>query len=227
MNVRLLSNDAETPTTRRIRVALNGPFSYRAGQAASLSAGGAPTPYSIASAPAESARFGWLEFLIKVDGANRFGAIVETLRPDGLWLALSGPAGGFVLDRVPQGTPILFIAGGTGIAPMRSMIRESIAGGHDHALSLVYSSRTPDEFAYLNELKELAGSGKLKLTLTLTGNAKDWTHARGRTGAAHLADLVVPGTTAFICGPPAMVSDLPAALESLGVPRDRVITESW
>ena len=101
MNVRLLSNDAETPTTRRIRVALNGPFSYRAGQAASLSAGGAPTPYSIASAPAETARFGWLEFLIKVDGANRFGAIVETLRP-GVSLELSGPAGGFVLDRVPE-----------------------------------------------------------------------------------------------------------------------------
>ena len=40
-------------------------------------------------------------------------------------------------------------------------------------------------------------------------------------------NFVVPGTTAFICGPPAMVTDLPSALESLGVSRDRVITERW
>ena len=89
------------------------------------------------------------------------------------------------------------------------------------------SSRTPEEFAYLPELKALAADGKLKLTLTLTGEAQDWTHARGRTGSAHLSDLIAPDTTAFICGPPAMVNDLPAALESLGVTRDRIITENW
>lgn len=227
MNVRLLSNDAETPTTRRIRVTLKGtPFFYSAGQAAEVTAGGAATPYSIASAPTETHRHGWLEFLVKVDGSTRFGAIVDTLAP-GAALEVTGPAGGFVLDRVPEGAPILFIAGGTGIAPMRSMIRESIAGGHDHALALVYSSRTPEEFAYLAELKELADEGQLKLTLTLTGEAQDWTHARGRTGAAHLAELIVPGVAVFICGPPAMVSDLPGTLEALGVSRARVITESW
>jgi ferredoxin-NADP reductase len=227
VTVRLLSNDAETPTTRRIRVALEGePFAYRAGQAAALSANGQATPYSIASAPAETARHGWLEFLVKVDGSTRFGAAVGSLTPGAL-LDLTGPAGGFTLDRVSGDTPVLFIAGGTGIAPLRSMIREAIDSGQHHGLALVYSSRTPDEFAYLAELKDLAAAGRLKLTLTLTGGAEDWTHARGRTGAAHLAELVAPGTTAFICGPPAMVSDLPAALNALGVPRDRVITESW
>jgi ferredoxin-NADP reductase len=227
VKVRLLSNEPETRTTRRVRVALDGAsFSYKAGQAAALSTGGEPTPYSIASAPVESRRHGWLEFLIKVDGANRFGAIVDSLKAGAL-LDLTGPAGGFTLDRVSGATPILFIAGGTGIAPLRSMIRESIDSGHHRALALVYSSRTPEEFAYLDELKALAAGGGLTLTLTLTGDAQEWTHARGRTGAAHLAELVAPGTTAFICGPPAMVSELPTALHALGVPNDRVITESW
>jgi ferredoxin-NADP reductase len=227
VKVRLLSNERETPTTRRVRVALDGAqFSYRAGQAASLAAEGPATPYSIASSPAETARHGWLEFLIKVDGSNRFGAVVDSLAP-GRALELTGPAGGFTLDRVPSDAPVLFIAGGTGIAPMRSMIREAIASRPAETLSLVYSSRTPEEFAYLKELKDLAGDGCLRLTLTLTGDAQDWTHARGRTGIAHLAELVRPNTTAFICGPPAMVTDLPAALESLGVTRDRVITEGW
>lgn len=223
----MLSNERETPTTRRLRLALDGePFVYHAGQAASLAAGGAPTPYSIASSPAETRRYGWLEFLVKVDGSSRFGAIVERLSA-GAPIALEGPVGRFTLDRVPPGTPLLFIAGGTGIAPLRSMLLEAIDSGRVGALSLLYSNRSPAEFAYLDRLKQLAADGSLRLSLTLTGEAEDWTHARGRAGVSHLAELVQPGTTAFICGPPAMVRELPAILHTLGVTRDRVVTETW
>ncbi len=226
--MRLLSNQPETPTTRRIQVALDGaPFHYRAGQAALVAAGPAEsTPYSIASAPHESSRDGWLEFLIKVDGSNRFGAIVEGLRP-GTLVRVEGPVGTFTLPPSSAGVPLLFIAGGTGIAPLRAMIREALHAGQQGHLSLVYSARTPAEFAYAGELRGLADEGALALTLTLTGQAEDWTHARGRTGAAHLSDLVTPQTLAFVCGPPAMVADLPAALVSLGLPRERVRTEDW
>ena len=227
MTVRVLSNERETPTTRRLRLALNGePFVYRAGQAASLAAGGAPTPYSIASSPAETRQHGWLEFLVKVDGANRFGAAVERLPLDAA-VTLDGPVGGFTLDGVPPGTPLLFIAGGTGIAPLRSMIRDAIDSRRGDGLSLLYSNRSPDEFAYLAELKQLAADGRLTLSLTLTGDADDWTHARGRAGISHLAELVQPRTTALVCGPPAMVAEMPAVLQTLGVPRERIVTESW
>ncbi len=227
VNARLLSNEPETPTTRRIRLALGGvPFAYRAGQAASIEAGAAPTPYSIASAPSETRRQGWLEFLVKVDGSNRFGAVVERLAP-GTNVGLTGPVGAFTLERIAGDTPLLFIAGGTGIAPVRSMILEALDAKRPGPLALVYSSRTPDEFAYLAELRALASDQRLSLTLTLTGHADDWTHARGRPGAAHLADLLQPSTTAFVCGPPAMVTDIPTALVSLGVPRNRIVTENW
>jgi ferredoxin-NADP reductase len=227
VDVRVLSNEAETPTTRKIRLAVDGvPFSYQAGQAAALSTGGHVTPYSIASAPSETARYGWLEFLIKVDGSNRFGATVERLAP-GASIDLTGPAGTFTLDRVPDDTPLLFIAGGTGIAPMRSIIREALEVGRRGRLSLVYSARTPKEFAYLGELRDLAESGRLHLTLTLTGQADDWAHARGRTAPGHFAELLEPSTVAFVCGPRAMVTEVPAALASLGVARDRVVTENW
>ena len=227
MIARVLSNELETPTTRRIRLALDGePFSYRAGQAATLSAGGVATPYSIASSPTETGRHGWLEFLIKVDGSNRFGAGVERLAQDAP-VDVSGPGGTFTLDRVPDGAPLLFIAGGTGIAPIRSMIYESITSGRAGALSLVYSARTPDEFAYLEELRGLSVQGVLNLRLTLTGAAEDWAHARGRTAAGHVADLLQPSTIAFVCGPPAMVVDIPAALTSLGVAPNRIVTEDW
>ena len=227
MHARLLSNESATPTTRRIRLTLNGaPFFYRPGQAASLAADSPPTPYSIASAPGETRRYGWVEFLIKVDGSNRFGAVVERLGP-GAAIDLQGPVGDFTLERAPGGAPLLFIAGGTGIAPLRSMIREAVDSRRPGPLALVYSNRSPEEFAYLDELRALAATHGLMLSLTLTGSAEDWTHARGRAGISHLAELVQPDTTAFICGPPAMVSDVPAALAALGVPPDRIVTESW
>lgn len=225
--MRLLENEAETPTTRRIRLALDGePFSYRAGQAASLAAGGDPTPYSIASAPAETASFKWLEFLVKSDRSTRFGAVVDDLTP-GTRVDVQGPIGSFTADGIAAGAPMLFVAGGTGIAPLRSIIHQTIHNGHRGRLSLVYSARTPSEFAYLTDLRALAEDARLALTLTLTGPADDWLHARGRTGIAHLSDYVRPGLVAFVCGPPAMVTDVPAALESLGVTRDRIRTEHW
>lgn len=226
--MRLLSNEPETPTTRRVRLDVDGiPFSYRAGQAASLAAGTAePTPYSIASAPHETLREGWLEFLVKVDGSSRFGAIVETLQP-GAAIRVEGPAGNFVLPELSDDVPLVFIAGGTGIAPMRSMIVEALHQGHRGARSLVYSARSPGEFAYLDELTGLAEQGQLALTLTLTGEVEEWAHARGRARAEHFSELVTPGALAFICGPPAMVAELPPALVSLGLPRDRVRTDDW
>jgi ferredoxin-NADP reductase len=122
---------------------------------------------------------------------------------------------------------MLFIAGGTGIAPLRSMIRQAVDDEHVGRLSLVYSARTPAEFAYLSDLQDLARGGHLALTLTLTGQSDDWVHARGRTGIAHLSQHIQPGTIAFVCGPPAMVHEIPIALESLGVTRDRIRTEDW
>jgi ferredoxin-NADP reductase len=228
VTARVLTNEAATPTTRRIRLALAAEtFSYRAGQAAALSAGGVPTPYSIASSPAETHRHGWLEFLIKVDGSNRFGAAVERL-PAGAAVDVTAPFGAFTLERVPDDAPILFIAGGTGIAPVRAMIRDAADTSRKGSLSLVYSARTPDEFAYLPELSGLSAEGRLQLTLTLTGEAEaeDWAHARGRTGAVHLADLLQPSTVAFVCGPRAMVTELPTALTTLGVSRERIVTDA-
>jgi ferredoxin-NADP reductase len=226
--VHLIANAPETPTARRVRLALDGsPFRYRAGQAAALAVESiGPTPYSIASAPVETEREGWLEFLVKVDGANRFGATVEAI-PRGARVDVTGPVGNFTTTGVRPDSPMLFIAGGTGIAPLRSMIRQALAEDRPARLSLVYSARTPKEFAYLAELEELARDGRLDLTLTLTGQADDWLHARGRTGITHLSEHVHPGTVAFVCGPPAMVEEIPLALQSLGVPRDLVRTEHW
>ena len=226
---RLQSNFLATPTTRIVRVALEGaPFTYRAGQAVSIAVqpDEPATPYSMASAPAETAVTGYLEFLVKVDGSNRFGARVSSLEP-GIPLLLSQPIGRFTLPASAPDHPLLFIAGGTGIAPLRSMLVELVNSGRRAGMALVYSARRPEEFAYLDELRALDDAGTLQLTLTLTGDAQEWRHARGRAGDRHLAALATRDTMAFICGPPSMVTDIPEALVRLGVPRGQIRTEDW
>ena len=227
--LRILSNRFATPTSRILRIALGDvPFSYRAGQAALLLAEGdsEPTPYSLASSPTETSKTGWVEFLVKVDGSTRFGARVSALRR-GDRVRLSGPLGSFVFPENPTAGAFLFIAGGTGIAPLRSMIRHVLDLGPTGPVHLLYSARASREFAYLPEFRALAREGTLDLRLTLTGDSGRWPHARGRVDAVQLSPLVVPDALAFICGPPAMLAGVATALVELGLNRDRIKTETW
>ena len=185
-----------------------------------------PRRIPLASSPGETSRTGWIEFLVKVDGSTRFGARVSALRR-GDRVRLSGPLGSFVFPEQPTAAALLFIAGGTGIAPMRSMIRHALdlrLGGPVH---LLYSARATREFAYLPELRALARDGTLNLRLTLTGEGPRWPHGRGRIDTAQLSPLVVSDALAFICGPPAMLAGVTAALVELGLDRDRIKTETW
>src|SRR5690349_23413230 len=124
--MRLLSNVAATPTCRAIRVALDGaPFAYSAGQAAAVGLDTASaTPYSIASAPFETEASQAIEFLVKVDGSTRFGGQVSSLQP-GSAVEVGRATGGFGLTPDSPDHHLLFVAGGTGIAPIRSMLMQA------------------------------------------------------------------------------------------------------
>lgn len=223
-----MANRRATPTSRVLRLALGSQlFAYRAGQAAWLRVDTERerTPYSIASSPEETSRQGCLEFLVKTDQSSRFGAHVDELRR-GSTVLVHGPIGTFVFPDPPAERRFLFIAGGTGIAPLRSMLRHAIDANVPGRKTLLYSARTPDEFAYLSELRALAREGTIGLTLTLTGIADRWRHSRGRAGTDLLAPLVDAETLCFLCGPPSMITEVPEILRSLGVPQKRIRTEA-
>jgi NAD(P)H-flavin reductase len=227
--VRVVANRRATPTSRILRLAVGDhPFSYRAGQAAWLrvDAERERTPYSIASSPEETSHHGWLEFLVKTDQSSRFGAHVDELGR-GSTVLIHGPMGMFVFPDAPVERRFLFIAGGTGIAPLRSMLRHAIDANIAGRKTLLYSARTPDEFAYLPEFRALARQGTIDLTLTLTGIGNRWRHSRGRAGTELLAPLVDEETLCFLCGPPAMIADVPEILRALGVPAGRIRTEEY
>jgi ferredoxin-NADP reductase len=185
-------------------------------------------PYSIASPPEDTARDGHIEFLIKVDAAGRWGSQFPRLRR-GARLAIRGPSGTFVFPDRPRERRFAFIAGGTGIAPLRSMIRHAVAAKVPGQLRLLYSARTAHDFAYASELRTMAREGAIELSLTATREFPPrWRGGRSRITASQLALLVDdPATLCFVCGPAAMVDDVPPMLQALGVEQGRIRLEEW
>lgn len=220
-----------TPSTRIVRVRPSRtPFLYRAGQAAEIGpAGGTSlTPYSIASAPDDTAHDGCIEFLVKVDSHERWGDGYDPLAR-GQSLRFQGPFGRFTFpDNVASGR-FLLIAGGTGIAPLRSMIRHGRALGNGFDFRLLYSARTPADFAYRAELVGMARRGEIRLTLTATRDVSQrWRGERGRITLAQLMPLIEERPhQCFVCGPAAMVDDVPRILVELGIERSRIRVEEW
>jgi propane monooxygenase reductase component len=223
-----------TPSTRIIRLDLGGrPFPFEAGQAAliGLAERDERVPYSIASAPAETARTGRLDFLIKIEPSGRWGHQFDSIET-GMRLGLRGPFGSFTFPAKPVENRFLFIAGGTGIAPIRAMIRQALASGQTGRMKLLYSAKTSDDFAYLPELGEMAIENGLDLRLYVTREAPDeWRVSKaqhGRVGLAQLSPLVDdPATLCFVCGPESMVADVAPMLEQLGIARNRIKVEEW
>ena len=214
-----------------MRLSLEGArFSHVAGQAALL---GVPhqserLPYSIASSPETSLRDGCLEFLLKLESNGAWGSHLAGLRR-GARLAVQGPVGSFVFPSHPIEQQFLFVAGGTGIAPLRAMICHAFDTRQPGRLHVLYSARTPQDFAFGGELKRYAREGRLELVLTATREVPaQWRGERGRITSERLGRLLeTPETLCFVCGPAAMVDDVPRMLMNLGVEPERIRIEEW
>jgi ferredoxin-NADP reductase len=222
---------AATPRAHIIRLDLEGQeFSYLAGQAAFLQPLGAAKrrPYSIASAPEETARHGLIEFLVHTETEESSGVSPELLRP-GILVAIDGPVGSFTFPAHPRERRFVFIAGGTGIAPLRSMLWHTLLAERDGKVALIYSVRSPEEFAYMQEFQRLEDEGRIEFRHTVTRTATEgWPGRQGRIDVRCLDGLIDPGESlCFVCGPPSLVGDLRPQLRELGVSDDQIRIENW
>ena len=219
-----------TPRTRLIHLDLsNSSFTFTAGQAVMVGLHGSPLrkPYSIASAPWELAKSGVLQLLTQVDDTGALDPHLELAAP-GTRIDLEGPFGTFGLPPEFDDVPLLFVAGGTGIAPLRSMLMERLWRPRVPAIAVVYSARSPEEFAYRAELDAMAQAGRITLSLTVSRQDGVWDGRRGRIDDSLLKNAL-PSIDAccLICGPPQLVSDATGLLSSLGVKPGSILTERY
>jgi NAD(P)H-flavin reductase len=220
-----------TPRTRILHLDLRSTqFSFTAGQAIILGLSGSPLrkPYSIASAPWELSKSGILQALVQVEDTGAPDPHLELAAP-GTQIDLEGPFGSFGLPQDYASRPLLFVAGGTGIAPLRSMLIEHLSRPTTRPVALIYSARSADEFAFRPELSALESAGRISTYFTVTREEKpEWQGRRGRISEALLNEALPSiDSTCLICGPPQLVSDASQLLMKLGVGADRILTEKY
>lgn len=182
--------------------------------------------FSIASAPYEDE----LLFATRIR-KSAFKRVLGTV-PLGTEVKLEGPMGSFTLHKNPAKAAV-FLAGGIGITPFLSILRQAAKEKLPHLLYLFYSNRRPEDAAFLQHLEDLAKSNsKFIFVPSMSEMEKsklNWSGERGFINREmvikHFCDL--KGPIYYIAGPPAMVAAMREVLSKAGVDEDDVRTEEF
>jgi ferredoxin-NADP reductase len=180
--------------------------------------------YSIASAPGEPVSI----TVERLDDGEVSPYLTDELRL-GDDLELRGPIGGYFTWEPEEGGPLLLLAGGSGIVPLRSILRHRERTSSTVPARLLYSSRTLDDVIYRAELDQAARGVQVISTLT-RHQPPGWSGYSRRVDAAMLADVAWPATEmplSYICGPTSFVEKVSQALVLAGYPPQRVKTERF
>lgn len=216
---RVSAVDDLTHDIRRMRLKIleGGPYDFTAGQYASLTFPGLPVrDYSMANRPDEPG----LEFHIRLLPGGAVTPFVAKRLKVGDKIKVFGPHGTSYLRERHTG-PILALAGGSGLAPIKSIIETALAAGATQPIHLYFGVRDERDLYLEDHFKKLAAKHKNLVFVPVLSEPSKAT-AR-RTG--FLADAVrqdftnLDGAKAYLAGPPIMVETAVAALEALGLRR--------
>ncbi|MBQ9485632.1 MAG: FAD/NAD(P)-binding protein [Clostridia bacterium] len=215
----------ETPDVKTFKVVgLDGkkPFEHIPGQCAFLSMPGVGEAlFSITSSPTNKE---FMEFSIK-----KCGCVTEWLHSIevGQQVTLRGPYGnGFPVETAFKGKDLIFIAGGIGLAPLRSVINYIRDNRADYGkVTVVYGSRSDADLVFFEEIeKEWKTAKDFDVYLTIDRETPTW---KGHVGFVpnYVKEIGLDKTaTAVLCGPPIMIKFTLANLQELGFKTDQVYT---
>ena len=218
----------ETPRCRSIVLEVAGWPGHLAGQHVDVRLTAedgyqAQRSYSIASAPDDRELMLTVE---RLDDGEVSPYLVDELRP-GDELELRGPIGGYFVWEQARGGPLMLIAGGSGVVPLRAMLRHWASGDRAVAARLLYSSRNLADVIYREEL----GRCPADIELTLTREWPDgWQGHTGRVDRKLLEQVGWPPQArplVYACGPSAFVETAAQALVESGHDPNRIRTERF
>jgi ferredoxin-NADP reductase len=219
----------ETEATRSVVLDLPQWVGHRAGQHVDVRLTApdgyqAERSYSIASAPEDPHVVLTVE---RIEDGEVSPYLAGELRP-GDELELRGPIGGYFVWEEMLGGPLLLLAGGSGIVPLRAMLRHRAAVGSTVPTRLLYSARSWQDVIYGDELMHAVD---VDVRFTLTRAWPDgWSGYRGRINRDLLAEVAWPVTQkplVYICGPTPFVETAASTLVELGHAPERIKTERF
>lgn len=202
---------------------------YKAGQFSWVNIGHnafclSENPFSIASAPAEKGR---LRFLIKELGD--FTSTLASIR-SGTTAYVDGPHGTLTIDGHPA-PGLGLIAGGVGVAPMLSILRQKDAVGDDRPTRLIYGNRHPGQIVAESELNSFAEAGDTSIVHVVSEPSSDWSGSVGMIDAQliekHFGEPAHKTWLYVLCGPLAMMTGVEKTLVALGVPPGNILSERF
>ena len=215
----------ETPDVKTFRV--NAPeggklFEHKPGQCAMVSVPGVgEAMFSITSSPTNKE---YQEFSIK-----KCGVLTDYLHDlkVGDEIMVRGPYGNnFPVETELKGKDLLFVAGGIGLAPLRSVINYVLDNRENYGkVDILYGARSADDLVQLKEIKEVWMNAKdVNVHLTIDRPQEGWD---GHVGfvPAYLKELeLTTDKTVLVCGPPIMIKFVLAALEEIGYSKTQAYT---
>ena len=220
----------ETPRVRMLSLEVPGWPGHRAGQHVDVRLTAddgyqAERAYSIASAPGEPLAI----TVERLDDGEVSPYLTEELRPGDVF-EVRGPIGGYFVWEPGFGGPLLLAAGGSGIVPLRAILRYRDLLGSSVPVRLLYSSRSWDDVIYRAELSAAASEGVSVFHTLTRAQPPGWTGYARRVDTQMLAEVAWPvadGPLAYVCGPTSFVESVASGLVGLGYPAERIKTERF
>ena len=215
----------ETHNIKTFRVKLDDEeawknFRFEPGQVGQLSMFGAGEATFVINSP--PSRMEYLQFTVMAAGE-------VTIALHGLQagdkVGVRAPLGNWFPYNDLRGKNIVFIGGGIGMAPMRTLLLYMLDNRKDYGnITLLYGARTPQDFSYSYELEDWRSKG-MDIVLTVDAPVDGWEHKVGLI--PNVLTEMAPSsdeTIAITCGPPIMIKYTIQALEKLGFKEDQIIT---
>ncbi len=221
---------SSTKTLRLVSISSNGYLPpFQAGQYINvfvdISGVRTSRPYSISSSPSQR---GYYDITVrKVEDGFVSSYLLEEVKV-GQVLETTAPAGNFYYNPLFHGDDLVFLAGGSGITPFMSMIREVTDKGLDRKMHLVYGSQWEDDVIFQDELEDRAlHHGNFKYSLVLSSPPDGYTGLKGFITAELLEQVLgnMYDKMFYICGPKPMYAYCVKELEKLGIPSRKVRME--
>lgn len=190
-----------------------------------LLADGRRRSFSLAGAPTVG---GVLELHVRHNPGGAFSEHVFGSLAEGELLRIEGPFGGFYL-RTASTRPLIFVAGGTGFAPIQAILQQLAATASPRSVVLYWGVRTAGDLYALDRIESWRRDG-LKLDFRPVYSMPDG-QASGRTGLVHealardYADLA--GFDVYTSGPPPMVKAVAELCRERGLPAERLYTDAF